>query len=231
MMQSGIPRGDLAPSQGTSSRSAAVEVALVVIIVSAFAAGFLPISEVPALLILGWVSLRRRKLRWSSVGLRPPANALRAALLVVAGVAYAIVSLYTLDPLIDRLTGHPADLSEFGDVRGNASMLMFWLLVSWLLGAFGEELAYRGYVMNRMADLSPLRVGGRSMAVLLSAVLFGVSHISQGLSGVISNFLGAIVYGILYVLAGWNLWVPILAHGLEDTIGFLLIFLGRYPGL
>jgi uncharacterized protein len=69
------------------------------------------------------------------------------------------------------------------------------------------------------------------MAVLLSAVLFGVSHISQGLSGVISNFLGAIVYGILYVLAGWNLWVPILAHGLEDTIGFLLIFLGRYPGL
>jgi hypothetical protein len=204
---------------------------LVVIIVAAFAVGFLPISEVPALLILGWVSLRRRKLRWSSVGLRQPENATRAALLVAAGVAYAIISLYTLDPLIDRLTGHPADLSEFADVRGNAPMLLFWLLASWLLGAFGEELAYRGYVMNRIADLAPRRVGVQSVAVLCGAVLFGLSHISQGLSGVISNVSGGLVYGILYILAGRNLWVPILAHGLEDTIGFLLIFLGRYPGL
>jgi membrane protease YdiL (CAAX protease family) len=208
-----------------------VEVALVVIVVAAFVAGFLPISEVPALLILGWMSLRRRKIRWSSVGLRHPENARRAVLLLAAGVAYAIVSLYTLDPLIDRLTGHPADLSDFVAVRGNVSMLLFWLLVSWLLGAFGEELAYRGYVMNRIADLAPQRVSGLSVAVLFSALLFGASHISQGLSGVISNFVGGLVYGGLYVLAGRNLWVPILAHGLEDTIGFLLIFLGQYPGL
>ncbi len=214
-----------------STQSALVELALAVLIVASFAAGFLPISEVPALLILGWVSLRRRKLRWSSVGLRRPENARRAALLIAAGVAYAIITLYTLDPLLDRLTGHPADLSEFADVRGNASMLIFWLLLSWLLGAFGEELAYRGYLLNRIADLAPPRVVAQSIAILGSAVLFGVSHISQGLSGVISNFLGGLVYGILYISAGWNLWVPILAHGLEDTIGFVLIFLGRYPGL
>src|SRR6188474_3117060 len=111
MMQFGAPRrGDLVP-QSPSPRSAAVEVALVLLIVAAFAVGVLPISEVPALLILGWVSLRRRKLRWSSVGLRQPENATRAGLLVAAGVAYAIISLYTLDPLIDQLTGHPADLS------------------------------------------------------------------------------------------------------------------------
>jgi uncharacterized protein len=82
-----------------------------------------------------------------------------------------------------------------------------------------------------MADLAPPKVGVQSMAVLFSAVLFGVSHISQGLSGVLSNFVGALVYGALYLLAGRNLWVPILVHGLEDTIAFLLIFLGRYPGL
>ncbi len=210
---------------------AAVELALALLIVAAFAASVLPISEVPALLVLGWVSLRRRKLRWSSVGLRRPENGRRAVLLIAAGVAYAIVSLYRLDPLLDRLAGRPADLSEFADVRGNASMLIFWLLLSWLLGGFGEELAYRGYLLNRIADLAPQRVAGPSLAVLGSAVLFGVSHMSQGPSGVISNFLGGLVYGILYISAGWNLWVPILAHGLEDTIGFVLIFLGRYPGL
>ena len=210
---------------------AAVELALALLIVAAFAASVLPISEVPALLVLGWVSLRRRKLRWSSVGLRRPENGRRAVLLIAAGVAYAIVSLYTMDPLLDRLAGRPADLSEFADVRGNASMLIFWLLLSWLLGGFGEELAYRGYLLNRIADLAPQRVAGPSLAILGSAILFGVSHMSQGPSGVISNFLGGLVYGILYISAGWNLWVPILAHGLEDTIGFILIFLGRYPGL
>ena len=214
-----------------SARPAAIEIALVVLIVTAFAAGFLPVSEVPALLILGWVSLRRRGLRWASVGLRRPENGRRAALLIAAGVAYAIITLYTLDPLLDRLTGHPADLSDFADVRGNPSMLAFWLLLSWFLGAFGEELAYRGYIINRISDLLPHRAAAPSIAILGSGLLFGVSHISQGLSGVISNFLGGLVYGILYVLAGWNLWVPILAHGLEDTIGFVLIFLGRYPGL
>jgi CAAX protease family protein len=219
------------PPARQSTRWAAIELTLVVLIVAAFAAGVLPVTEVPALLILGWVSLRRRGLRWSSVGLRRPENGRRAALLIAAGVAYAIISLYTLDPLLDRLTGHPADLSEFADVRGNASMLAFWLLVSWLLGAFGEEMAYRGYIINRISDLLPQRTAAPSIAILGSGLLFGVSHISQGLSGVISNVLGGLVYGILYLSAGWNLWVPLLAHGLEDTIGFVLIFLGRYPGL
>src|SRR4051794_23480353 len=213
------------------TRWAAIELTLVGLIVAGFAAGVLPVTEVPALFILGWVSLRRRRLRWSSVGLRRPENGRRAALLIAAGVAYALITLYTLDPLLDRLTGHPADLTEFADVRGNASMLAFWLLLSWILGAFGEELAYRGYIMNRISDLVAQRGAAQSVAILGSALLFGVSHISQGLSGVISNVLGGVVYGILYALAGWNLWVPILAHGLEDTIGFLLIYAGRYPGL
>jgi membrane protease YdiL (CAAX protease family) len=219
------------PPARRPTRWAAIELVSAVLIVAAFAAGVLPVTEVPALLILGWVSLRRRKLRWSSVGLRRPVNGRRAALLIAAGVAYAIISFYTLDPLLDRLTGHPADLSEFADVRGNASMLLFWLLLSWVLGAFGEELAYRGYLINRITDLVPQRAAAPSIAILGSSLLFGVSHISQGLSGVISNGLGGLVYGILYVSAGWNLWVPILAHGLEDTIGFLLIYAGRYPSL
>jgi len=120
------------------TRGAAIELTLVGLIVAGFAAGVLPVTEVPALLILGWVSLRRRGLRWSSVGLRRPENGRRAALLITAGVAYALISLYTMDPLLDRLTGHPADLSEFADVRGNASMLVFWLVLSWILGALGK---------------------------------------------------------------------------------------------
>jgi CAAX protease family protein len=216
--------------QESGRRAAIVELLLSAAIVEGFAAGFVPVSEVPFLVVLGWLSLRRRKLRWASVGLTRPAARSRAALLVLAGVLYAIVSLYALDPLIDRISG-PADMSEFAEVRGNADMLAFWIGLSWLLGAFGEELGYRGYLMNRITDVVGDDASGWSVAVLASSALFGLSHISQGASGMISNFLGALVYAGLYLLAGRNLWVPILAHGFEDTIGFVLIFLGKYPRL
>jgi membrane protease YdiL (CAAX protease family) len=37
--------------------------------------------------------------------------------------------------------------------------------------------------------------------------------------------------GGLYLATGRNLTVPIVAHGITDTIDFVLIFLGLYPGM
>jgi membrane protease YdiL (CAAX protease family) len=211
---------------------AGLELLLVIVILAAFLRGFIPISETPVLLLLAWVSLRRRGLGWSAIGLTRPRNITRAIVLgVVAGVGYAFLSMYLLDPLIDRLAAQPADLSEFAAVRGNVPMLVFWLVLSWTLAAVGEEVTYRGYVMNRAADLFGGTAAAWAAAVLVTSVLFGVGHLYQGASGVASNFASALVYSGLYLLSGRNLWVPILAHGMENTVGFILIFLGRYPGL
>lgn len=49
--------------------------------------------------------------------------------------------------------------------------------------------------------------------------------------GLIITFLGAMAYSGLYLLSDRNLLIPILAHGIENTVGFMLIFMGRYPGL
>ena len=37
--------------------------------------------------------------------------------------------------------------------------------------------------------------------------------------------------GILYLGSGGNLWVPIVAHGVTDTLDSLIIFTGHYPGM
>jgi membrane protease YdiL (CAAX protease family) len=37
--------------------------------------------------------------------------------------------------------------------------------------------------------------------------------------------------GVLFLLARRNLVVPIVAHGVSNTVAFVLIYLGRYPGL
>jgi membrane protease YdiL (CAAX protease family) len=40
-----------------------------------------------------------------------------------------------------------------------------------------------------------------------------------------------LLLGLIYLRTGRNLAVPIIAHGVSDTIDFVLIFFGKYPGL
>ena len=40
-----------------------------------------------------------------------------------------------------------------------------------------------------------------------------------------------VLLGLLYLGSGRNLSVPIVAHGVADTVDLLLIFFGKYPGV
>jgi CAAX protease family protein len=117
-------------------------------------------------------------------------------------------------------------LSQFRDLVGNAGVALVWLLIAWTFAAFGEEFVYRGYVLNRMAEAA----GGRSrawpFAVVATAMLFGIGHYYQGPTGMIDTGFTALVLGGLYLWSGRNLWLPILAHGLSDTIAIVLIYAG-----
>lgn len=43
--------------------------------------------------------------------------------------------------------------------------------------------------------------------------------------------MSGLLFGALYLASGRNLWTAIIAHGVNDTVGFTLIYLGKYPGL
>ncbi len=40
-----------------------------------------------------------------------------------------------------------------------------------------------------------------------------------------------VVLGLFYLGTGCNLSVPIVAHGIADTVDLRLIFLGKQPGM
>jgi membrane protease YdiL (CAAX protease family) len=50
-------------------------------------------------------------------------------------------------------------------------------------------------------------------------------------TGIVENFIDGALLGILYLGSGCNLWVPIVAHGVTDTLDSLIIFTGHYPGM
>jgi hypothetical protein len=127
-------------------------------------------------------------------------------------------------PLVIRLTGQPVDRTPFDVLRGNVPALIFGLIVVWTLAAFGEELIFRGYLMNTLARILGNKKEGWILALFFNSVLFGLGHTYQGISGVILLGIVGLLYALFYLGSGRNLWVPILMHGLYDTSAFLVIF-------
>ena len=206
-----------------------LEIAAWIAIGIADAFGLIPLSRTPFLLALGWLSLRLRGCRWRDVGFAAPPRWTRAITIgVLLGIGMEIVSTFVTVPFFTRLTGQPPELSEFRFVVGNLRALVLMLLANWILAAFGEELAYRGYVMSRIADAAR---GNWIVALVAGSLYFGWGHEAQDITGVIQESLAGLVLGIAYLASRRNLTIPIVAHGTANTVAFVLIYFDRYPGV
>jgi membrane protease YdiL (CAAX protease family) len=213
-------------------RLAFAELAFIVALAVADFYGRVPLSRTPFLLLLGWISLRLRGLRWRDVGLHRPPDWLRAiAIGAVAGIAMELFSAFVSVPLWSRLTGRPPDLADFRPMVGNLRLVLAFLVPMWLLAAFGEEMAFRGYLMSRVAGLLHGTRHAWGWSLLLVSLYFGWGHDSQGLTGVLQESFAGLLLGLLYLGCGRVLAVPIVAHGVSNTLAFVLIYLGRYPGV
>ncbi|UCE40297.1 MAG: CPBP family intramembrane metalloprotease [Candidatus Aminicenantes bacterium] len=178
------------------------------------------------LLALGLIRsvLWLRRSSWREFGLKKPKSWLKTILLACGGLITIYIVLIITMPIVIRLTGKPVDRSQFDALRGNVPALIFGLLIVWTLAAFGEELIFRGYLMNTLARVLGNRNGAWIFACFINSILFGIGHTYQGISGVILLGIVGLLYAFFYLGSGRNLWVPILIHGLYDTSAFLVIF-------
>ena len=209
-----------------------VEFAVVVAIYVARQHHILKVSATPYLFLLSWISLRLRKVQWKQIGFtRYRTWATTLLLGVVCGVGLELFDLFGKQPFLTRLLGKPRDLSNFPAVRGNLKFALGIIALIWILAAFGEELVYRGYLMNRVADLGRGTSIAWIVSLFLISALFGFSHYQQGLTGIIEEGSDGLILGLMYLACRRNLAIPIVAHGICDTIDIALLFLGKYPGL
>jgi uncharacterized protein len=143
----------------------------------------------------------------------------------IALIAFLLIELsmdLLIQPLVNRLTGEPADYSSFAFLQGKTGEYLKWLAYMWISAAFGEELLFRSFVFDR---LQRLNISQPFVQVLWSSLLFSLPHLYQGATGLIVTFLFGCFFGVLY-RRYQNLWINMLAHGLTDTLFLTLSYKG-----
>jgi len=189
-------------------------------------------SKTPFLFLLGWISLRWRGLGWRDVGLSFPASWERTIVIgVIGGIGMGALEVFITEPLLVKITGRMPDLSALSVLRGNWKLLLLFVAIMWPLAAFGEEMVYRGYLMNRVAGLFRNPKVAWVISLIAGSVVFGMAHIDQGITGQVENMINGLLLGVIFLASGRNLWAAIITHGVTDTIGIVLLYLGKYPGV
>lgn len=177
------------------------------------------------LVAMAAVSLTMRREGAWSLGFHRPTHSWRlVAQMLGFAVAWSALDVALLIPVTNHLSGERQDVSAFSDLEGNPGLLLLYLVVAWVLAAFCEEAAFRGYLLTRLSDVLGDERLGVVMAVVISSVLFAMLHTEQGVVGATISGLAAVAFSYLRYRCR-TLWGPVLAHGFDDTIGFIWFFL------
>jgi uncharacterized protein len=183
-------------------------------------------NEVPILFVLGLVSFQIRDGSWRALGLRWPHSWKKTVLLALAAAALRILWGFLWESVSAHFWPPIKGPSGANEIAGHWLVALEWLGLIWTFAAFGEEISYRGYLLNRTAEIGNRSKSAYGIAVLLVSILFGYGHFYKGPTGIVDSGVAGLILGTVYLFSGRNLWASILTHGFIDTIGVIAAFLG-----
>ncbi len=111
-----------------------------------------------------------------------------------------------------------AELTKFLTTFSTVPQLVMAVLTIAIIPAIGEEVLFRGILQRKFI----VWTGSVHLGIWLAAALFSAIHLQ--FYGFIPRMLLGALFGYLYVWSG-NLWVPVLAHFINNGFTVLMIFL------
>ena len=126
-------------------------------------------------------------------------------------------------PLFSRLFG-PADLSAFDAIRGHPERLVLMLAIALVNGGLAEEIVFRGFLFRRLETHAGGGRRGMAIAFAVSALVFGVGHAYQGMTGVAGTTIAGLVFAAAYVMDRRILWAAVIGHAVYDWSGILWLY-------
>lgn len=179
--------------------------------------------------IAGGVLLALSKSSYQRLGLRRPGSWVKTLGWALVAVVASNLGAAGLGFLIRATTAWPPlDVAYIrASIEGDTLSYLVWMaLVVWGSAAFGEELFARGFVLDRLQITFGAGRVGIAVAVIAQAAIFGALHAIQGPTGIVITGYVGVVLAVIYIASGRNLWAPIIAHGLMDSLSLTLMYLG-----
>ncbi len=173
---------------------------------------FLPFSL--PLLVVASVARWVRRRSWTEVA---AGGMYHAAIGAAVGVAALGLAIVIGTPLVEAVSNRAVEWSQFGMVRGSPTQLLV-LCVFVAMAALAAELALRGWIVERMLELSP---GPVALPILVGAIAEAML-----VPGGVGTRIGAAIFGIglgwIYVAGGRSVIAPICAR-VVFSVGALLL--------
>jgi uncharacterized protein len=162
-------------------------------------------------------------------GLKNPASWLSTFGFAVAWLVLMLAYSPLADRIATRWVAKPPTLGAFRMLQQSRSKLILGIVTAWILGGFLEELIFRGIILQSTEKLLSasllrpmlLRPVATAIAICTAALGAGLIHLYQGLRAAIIVTQLSVLFGLLFVISGYNLWTVVLCHGLYDTIAFI----------
>jgi membrane protease YdiL (CAAX protease family) len=200
-------------------------VAWLVLVVARFRrVGVILVGGLVAVGLYAFVALARGDVTPEELGLSTARSWLPTAGLVLAWLALMVAYSPLADWLASRWVARPPTLESFRALQQSRAKLVAGIVVAWVLGGILEELVFRGVVLQSVEALLAGWLGGPvavGVAVCAAALGAGAIHLYQGPRAVVIVTQLSALFGVLFVVSGYNLWAVMLCHGLYDTIAFI----------
>jgi CAAX protease family protein len=133
-------------------------------------------NEVIVLSVLGLISIRLRDGSWSAMGLKRPASWQRILLIALgAAILRILLGQFLVEPLTGFFWPKPTAPALANEIAGNVKIALLALLLVWTFAAFGEEIAYRGYLLTQLIlEGDPQRLIGSGLCSFRFCLVTGI---------------------------------------------------------
>jgi membrane protease YdiL (CAAX protease family) len=180
--------------------------------------GNMIVLPIGAVLVLVWARLSHTP--WHAIGYTKPKNWI---ITVTVGLLFGIAFKFFMKAILMPLfTSDPIN-HTYHFLVGNKAMLpaAIWAM---LVAGFAEETVFRGYLFERLGKIFGSVAGSKKWIVLITSVLFGLSHYyNQGLAGVEQALITGLVFGSIFAVTG-SIWMLMIAHAAFDLTALAIIY-------
>jgi len=191
--------------------------------------GHLPMYAFP-FVVLGaiWIYLNLVGESFTSIGFR--FNDLKWRAVYIGGgigLLYAAFHFWLLGPFLTHIGFRHANLSDFAYIKHNPINFLLLILLASVLVIPYEEIAFRGFILNRLKGILGDKGNAFSYSGLLASILFALYHWQEGWGAMIAIFIFAVIITWVYRKFKSNLWYAIFFHIAYDVFMLTMILMGK----